>query len=135
MSMFCYQCEQTNKGTGCTVQGVCGKDETTAVLQDHLLQAVKYVSQYAHRAARLGAFDRDVNVFVVEALFTTVTNVDFDPERLTGWLKRAAEMRDRAKSLYESAARKAGQTPEAVPAAAAWRPSQHSSSRAGRWGY
>ena len=54
MSMFCYQCEQTAMGTGCTVRGVCGKDATTAALQDLLLYATKGISMYAHRAAELG---------------------------------------------------------------------------------
>jgi hydroxylamine reductase len=122
MSMFCYQCEQTAKGTGCTVQGVCGKDETCATLQDLLLYATKGVAQYAHRARQLGATDPDVNVFTVEALFTTITNVDFDAERLAGWLKKAAEMRDRAKALYEAAAQKAGKTPETLSGPASWQP-------------
>ena len=79
--MFCYQCEQTAKGTGCTVQGVCGKDATTAALQDVLVYLAKGGAQYAHRAREAGAKDRDADVFVIEALFTTVTNVNFDPDR------------------------------------------------------
>ena len=103
MSMFCYQCEQTAKGTGCTVQGVCGKDERTAVLQDLLVHACKGIGMYAHRAAELGGIDPAVGRFTVEALFATLTNVDFDPERLQGLLLKAAEVRDRAKKLYEDA--------------------------------
>ncbi len=52
MSMFCYQCEQTSRGTGCTSYGVCGKDPETAALQDLLNETAKGVSQYAHRARR-----------------------------------------------------------------------------------
>jgi len=122
MSMFCYQCEQTAKGTGCTVAGVCGKDATTATLQDLLVHATKGVSMYAHRARQLGASDRDVDVFVVEALFATVTNVDFDPERLVKHLSEAAAMRDKAKMLYEDACAKAGKTPETLGGPAAWVP-------------
>ena len=55
MDMWCYQCEQTAKGTGCTLQGVCGKDAQTAALQDLLVYAVKDIARYAHRAAQLGA--------------------------------------------------------------------------------
>ena len=55
MSMYCYQCEQTAKGTGCTTFGVCGKDPATAALQDLLVYAAKGISMYAHRAAELGA--------------------------------------------------------------------------------
>ena len=55
MSMFCYQCEQTSRGTGCTTLGVCGKDAETAVLQDLLVHAAKGIAQYARRAGELGA--------------------------------------------------------------------------------
>ena len=124
-SMFCYQCEQTAKGTGCVSFGVCGKDPETAALQDLLLYAAKGISAFAHRARQLGAKDHDVDVFVVEALFTTVTNVNFDPERLQQLINKAAEMRDRARSLYEEACQKAGQQPEqseVLTAAANWQP-------------
>jgi hydroxylamine reductase len=122
MSMFCYQCEQTAKGTGCTVQGVCGKDATTAALQDLLLHATKGVSMYARRARQLGASDREIDVFVIEALFTTVTNVNFDPQRLRQWLSRAADVRDRARRLYEDACRRAGREAERLGGPAAWQP-------------
>ncbi len=122
MSMFCYQCEQTAKGTGCTAVGVCGKDSTTATLQDLLLYAAEGISMYAHRARQLGASDKDVDVFVVKALFATVTNVDFDPERLKGMLEDAAAIRDKAKALYENAAAKAGKTPEKLGGATEWKP-------------
>ena len=79
MQMFCYQCEQTTNGTGCVEIGVCGKDPRTAALQDLLVHAAKGVSIYAHRAATLGKRDPEVDRFVLEALFATVTNVDFDP--------------------------------------------------------
>jgi len=110
--MFCFQCEQTAKGTGCTVHGVCGKDPTTATLQDLLLHATKGLAMYAHRARALGARDRELDVFVIEALFTTVTNVNFDAERIAQWVHRAAALRDKAKKLYEAACKKAGKTPE-----------------------
>ena len=79
--MYCYQCEQTSKGTGCTVFGVCGKDPSTAALQDLLVHAAKGVSMYAHRAAQLGVADREIDRAVLDFLFATVTNVDFDPAR------------------------------------------------------
>jgi len=120
--MYCFQCEQTAKGTGCTVVGVCGKDEETAALQDLLIHAVKGVSMYAHRAAKLGERDRQVDVFAIQALFSTVTNVDFDPERIARLLKEAAAVRDSAKSMYEAACAKAGETPETLTGPAAWQP-------------
>ena len=107
--MFCYQCEQTFRGTGCTTLGVCGKDETTATLQDLLVHATKGISMYAHRAAQLGASDAAVDRGVIEGLFATVTNVDFDPQRLQGHLAQAAAVRDKARTMYEAACRTGGQ--------------------------
>jgi hydroxylamine reductase len=113
--MFCYQCEQTMKGTGCTIQGVCGKDETTARLQDLLVYATKGISMYAHRARQAGASDAEIDRFVIEALFTTVTNVDFDAERIKGIVLKAAEMRDKARKLC-------GDSCEALGGPADWIP-------------
>jgi hydroxylamine reductase len=103
MDMFCYQCEQTAKGSGCTQHGVCGKDAQVAALQDVLVHVAKGISQYAHRAREAGAKDRDVDVFVPEALFSTLTNVNFDPGRLSGLIARAVEVRDRARALCPDA--------------------------------
>ena len=122
MSMFCYQCEQTAQGTGCTKRGVCGKDPQTAALQDLLLHATKGLSMYAHRARALGAKDTEIDVFTCEALFSTVTNVNFDPSRLQRLILKAAEMRDRAKVLYENACKQAGREPEPLDGPAAWTP-------------
>jgi len=97
MSMFCYQCEQTAKGTGCTVMGVCGKDERTANLQDLLIYTCKGISMYAHRARELGAKDHEVDKFIFEALFTTVTNVNFDEDRIKDWIVTGVKVRDKAK--------------------------------------
>ena len=82
--MFCYQCEQTAKGTGCTVRGVCGKDEVVAALQDLLLYGLKGLGMYARRAREVGVVDQEVNLFTLEALFATLTNVNFDPDSLQG---------------------------------------------------
>ncbi len=120
--MFCYQCEQTAKGTGCTVKGVCGKQPQVAALQDLLIYATKGLSMYAHRARQLGAQDRDIDVFVLEALFSTVTNVDFDAERLQGLLVRAGQLRDKAREMYEEACRQAGRTPETLSGPSTWIP-------------
>ncbi len=77
MTMFCYQCEQTAGGTGCTKRGVCGKDEAAAVLQDLLV----------HQANGIGALlaettDEAADAFILDALFSSVTNVNFDVDRL-----------------------------------------------------
>ena len=120
--MYCYQCEQTSKGTGCTSFGVCGKDPATAALQDLLVYAAQGISMYAHRAAQLGAADKQVDRAILDFLFATVTNVDFDPARLQRHLLDAARTRDKAKGLYESACAKAGKTPETLTGPAAWQP-------------
>jgi hydroxylamine reductase len=118
--MFCYQCEQTAKGAGCTVLGVCGKEPTTAILQDLLVYAVKDLSRYANRARQLGSVDKDVNVFTVKAMFSTLTNVDFDPARFQGFLREAASIKERAKSLYEGACKRAGKKAEYLPCEVQW---------------
>jgi len=120
--MFCYQCEQTAKGTGCTVAGVCGKDEQTAVLQDLVVHAAKGISMYAHRAALLGKQDRAIGRFVIDALFTTITNVNFDPERLKKLLDQAYEIKEEAAALYQEACRANGVPPEKLDGLAQWKP-------------
>lgn len=80
--MFCNQCEQTAHGTGCVVTGVCGKDPDMQSLQETLLYGLKGMASYAHHARRLGKFDEEVSAFIEEALFATVTNVNFDMESL-----------------------------------------------------
>ena len=124
MSMFCFQCEQTQNGTGCLEIGKCGKDPESAVLQDLIVDATKGLSMYAHRARQLGATDAEIDSFTLEALFTTVTNVNFDPERLGGLADNLAELRDRAKKLYEDACAARGQEPETLTGAAAWVPEE-----------
>jgi len=120
--MFCYQCEQTKNGTGCTSFGVCGKDPVSAALQNLLVYATKGIAMYAHRARQLGARDQDVDRFLVEALFTTVTNVNFDPGRLESLVRRAASMRDQAKRLAEEATKKAGRPAAVLLGPAAFAP-------------
>jgi len=120
--MFCYQCEQTAKGEGCQTLGVCGKDETTATLQDVLIHAVKGISSYAYRARRFGAADPEIDAFTIQAIFATLTNVNFDPERLMGLIHQAVEMRSAARNLYERAAIAAGVVPVELGGAAAWQP-------------
>ncbi|MGB8260271.1 MAG: hydroxylamine reductase [Terracidiphilus sp.] len=120
--MFCYQCEQTSQGQGCQVIGVCGKDENTATLQDLLIHAVKGISQYAHRARLLGAVDAGIDAFTIEAIFATLTNVNFDADRVAALVYQAAETRDQARALYVQAAAKAGVAAAALRGPAAFQP-------------
>ena len=101
--MFCYQCEQTAKGTGCTVLGVCGKQPEVAALQDLLLYTLMGLSQVAVAGRKVGVSDPDVNVFTVKAAFSTLTNVDFDPERFLALITEAAGKRDRLKATVKAA--------------------------------
>jgi hydroxylamine reductase len=121
MNMFCYQCEQTAKGTGCTVFGACGKDPETAALQDLLVYALKDISRYAHRARELGRTDKQVNVFTVEALFSTLTNVNFSPERFQELIKEAAQIREKAKAMYDAACEDSQRAPEQLDCEIDWR--------------
>ena len=120
--MLCYQCEQTKNGTGCTKVGICGKDSDTAALQDLLIHAAKGISMYAARASKAGVSNREANVFVIEALFTTVTNVNFDPERLRRLIMKASDILENMRALYEKACLDKGFTPEVLDGPADWKP-------------
>ena len=95
--MFCFQCEQTSKGEGCTKIGVCGKKPEVAALQDLLIHTVKGLSLYAVEGRKLGVNDDYVNKFTCEAIFSTLTNVDFDPERLVKLINEGVNLRDSLK--------------------------------------
>lgn len=124
--MFCYQCEQTYRsdaGDGCSSsKGMCGKDATTSDLQDLLNYAVKGIGQYAYRARALGAPDAEAAAFIPNAIFTTLTNVNFSNTRFVAMIQQAAALRDRVKARYEAAAEKAGQTPETLSGPATFQP-------------
>jgi hydroxylamine reductase len=122
MSMFCYQCEQTAKGTGCTSHGVCGKDPNVSAMIDLTVHAVKGLSMYAHRARGLGVRNEEVDKFVVEALFTTVTNVNFDTERYVPFIKKCSKLRNRIKDDYVKAAKGSGQNPDTLSGPAVFEP-------------
>ena len=122
--MFCYQCEQTSKGAGCTDFAVCGKTESAAVLQDLLVHAAKGIAQYSHRARLLGVTDAELDRFLLEALFVTVTNVNFDEVAIEKTIRHAIELREIAKTLYQTAATKVGQAVAAVRGPATWSPAR-----------
>ncbi len=101
--MLCYQCEQGLRPDGCNVAGNCGKDPRTAAMQDLIVYAAKGLATYAHEARKLGASDRAIDRVLVDALFTTVTNVSFDEARCAEVVKQVVDARDKAKALYEKA--------------------------------
>jgi len=96
--MFCYQCEHTAKGEGCTKIGVCGKMPEVAALQDLLIYAVKGLSLVAVEARKAGINDDAVNRFTCEAVFSTLTNVDFDPQRFVKLIDECVELRNGLKA-------------------------------------
>lgn len=125
--MFCYQCEQTDRSNpellGCsTAKGNCGKDDTTAALQDVLIHVTLGIGQYAARLRALGGVDPAYADFGAYALFTTLTNVNFNPTRFVTLIAEAAALRDTAKAAYEEAARAAGQEPEQLDGPATFAP-------------
>jgi hydroxylamine reductase len=101
--MFCYQCSQTAQGTGCTLKGVCGKEPTVARLQDNLLFAVKGISAYLYHARELGYTDPEVDAFIERAFFSTLTNVNFDPESFLKLAVEAGEMNIKTMQLLKKA--------------------------------
>ena len=105
--MFCYQCEQTAKGEGCTKVGVCGKESDVAGLQDLLIYALKGLSLYALEGRKVGVVDPEVNDFTCKGLFSTLTNVNFDPNRFVQWIQRCVALRENLKEEVKAAKGKA----------------------------
>ncbi|MCG6917910.1 MAG: hydroxylamine reductase [Deltaproteobacteria bacterium] len=101
--MFCYQCEQTAKGEGCTKIGVCGKEPEVSALQDLLTYGLIGLSQYAVEGRKVGVSDGDVNLLTVQAAFSTLTNVDFDPDRLVELINRVVEKREQIREKVKAA--------------------------------
>ena len=103
LDMFCYQCSQTARGTGCTLKGVCGKEATVARLQDNLLFAIKGISAYLYHARELGYTDTEVDAFIERGFFSTLTNVNFDPAEFLNLAVKAGEMNIRTMKLLKKA--------------------------------
>jgi len=95
MDMFCYQCQETSKGTGCTTRGVCGKTAEVAALQDLLVWLLKGLSYYGVKARAAEIADPEADLFTAEALFATITNANFDPGRFAKLAHEAIDLRDR----------------------------------------
>ena len=99
--MFCYQCEQTSQGTGCSAFGVCGKSPDVAALQDLLMYQSKLIAKIASIPYREGDKDYRITNFLIDALFTAVTNVNFSVERMEKIIKQSLEIIDIATELSE----------------------------------
>ncbi len=107
MSMFCYQCQEAAKGQGCTVRGVCGKTSDVANLQDLLIYTLKGISLYSTRARKLDLNTEEVDKFIVDSLFTTITNANFDKGHFVERIKKALELRNDLKERLVAAGKNA----------------------------
>ncbi len=116
--MFCFQCEQTAKGEACTKIGVCGKQPDTAALQDLLIYALKGLSLYAVEGHKVGVKDTEVDTFSCEAIFSTLTNVNFDSERFATLVNQTVALREQLKAKVAAA----GGNTEISEAAATFQP-------------
>ncbi len=113
--MFCYQCEQAVKGEACTVSGVCGKDPIVAALQDLLIENLTGIAFYAHKLHGLGMATPEADVALIEGLFTTVTNVNFDAERMRLIILKSQQIKEDVRTAYIAAT---GAEAESVPGGA-----------------
>lgn len=118
MDMFCYQCQETARGKACTVRGVCGKPQDVAALQDLLTYVLKGISYYGARARALGITAPETERFLLQAMFSTITNVNFDADRFVDLVQEALRRRDDLAARY----RAAGGDTANLPDAATWSP-------------
>ena len=101
--MFCYQCEQTAQGKGCTTFGVCGKSPEVAALQDLLIYLLRGLSQLSIEGKKVGVKNEKLGIFICEAAFTTLTNVNFDPDSLIEYIFKTAKLRDNLREKVQKA--------------------------------
>jgi len=117
MDMFCFQCQETAMGTGCTKRGVCGKDAYVANMQDLLIYVCKGISIYSTKARGLGIENKKVNKFIVDSLFMTITNANFDQADFVEKIKEGFDVREEIKNQYLNAGGKLNQD---LPDCATW---------------
>jgi len=103
--MFCFQCQETAKNTGCTVKGVCGKTEETANLQDLLIHVLKGIAVYGEKLKEVGVLDRQTGLFVARGLFATITNVNWDNDRFVAMIREGLKRRDQLRDKFLAAYR------------------------------
>lgn len=115
--MFCFQCQETAKGTGCTIAGVCGKTDKVANMQDLLVFVVKGISFYSTRLRELGVENDVANKFIIDSLFMTITNANFDQERFVVRIREGLKLREDLKKSLISAG---GKIPAVIHESATW---------------
>ncbi len=103
--MFCFQCQETAKNTGCTIKGVCGKPEETANLQDLLIHVLKGIAVYSEKLSEFDIIDNETALFAARCLFATITNANWDNDRFAAMIREALSRRDRLKDKFLAAYR------------------------------
>ena len=131
--MFCNQCEQTVKGVGCEKVGICGKNGEVSDLQDLLVHAVQGLALFAAEGRKRGIVDQAADLFTLEAIFATLTNVDFDPARFQMLIGRAVELREAHEGRRWPRPGAGPISPSPPPPSAGGRPSPGWPPRARRW--
>ncbi|WP_096894782.1 hydroxylamine reductase [Candidatus Scalindua japonica] len=96
--MFCFQCQETANNSGCTVRGVCGKSEITANLQDLLIFVLKGICVYGVEVKRFERIDNNIGLFIAKSLFATITNANFDDERIISLIKEGLDIKKNLKA-------------------------------------
>ena len=100
MSMFCQQCEQTFRAKGCDSVGVCGKDAEVATLQDVLIHSLQSASVYGWKARELNVQDSKIDYFIMEGVFSTLTNVNFDAYSIERMIYKSNEIKFQLKEQF-----------------------------------
>ena len=98
--MFCYQCQETAKGKGCTIAGVCGKSEEVANMQDLLIFVLKGISTFTEMLREKGIEDEEAGRFVNESLFMTITNANYDNDRISDQVRKGLKLRDELRRRF-----------------------------------
>ncbi len=101
--MFCFQCQETAKNTGCTVKGVCGKPEDTANLQDLLIHVLRGIAVYAEKLTEFDVSDKETGLFAARGLFATITNSNWDNDRFVAMIREGLERRDQLRGKFLAA--------------------------------
>jgi len=102
MNMFCYQCQEASKGTGCEISGVCGKTPEVSALQDLLVYQVKGLSHLTTALRLVEVESIEANKFIVESLFMTITNANFDDTRFVNQIRKGLKLRSELKVLLQN---------------------------------
>ena len=109
-NMFCFQCQEAAGGKGCTVKGVCGKTADVAKAQDLLVYVTKGLAVVSSEGRKVGLIDADVDKYIVENLFSTITNANFDRQALLDRVKETLKLREELKVKVAKAGGKVGET-------------------------